>query len=65
MADNPPNTLAVGLALLHAILGAAHFAGRHHLHSTGDLLRILYATDLFLNFLANSHLFFSLAALRY
>jgi hypothetical protein len=62
MAYHSTNALAIGFALLHTILSAAHFTGGNHLHRTGDLLRILHATDLFLYFLANSHLVFSLAA---
>jgi hypothetical protein len=55
MADDAANALAVRLALLHALLSAAHFTRRDHLHGARDLLRILHASDLFLDFFTNSH----------
>ena len=55
MADHATNSLAVGLAMLHAVLGAAHLARRYHLHRAGDLLRVLHAADLVLNFFTDCH----------
>jgi hypothetical protein len=55
MTDHATNTIAVGLALLHAILSAAHLTRRNHLHRTGDLLRVLHAADLIFNLFADGH----------
>ena len=35
----------VGAAVLHPLLGTAHFGGSHQLHSLGDLHGTLYAFD--------------------
>ena len=37
--------LKVGAAVLHPLLGTAHFGGSHQLHSLGDLHGTLYAFD--------------------
>ncbi len=55
MADHLPDPVRVGPALRHALLGAAHLRGRHHLHGAGDLLRVLHALDLGADFLADCH----------
>ena len=55
VTNNAADTVAVGLALLHAVLSATHFTGRNHLHCTGDLLRVLHAADLVFNLFADGH----------
>ena len=49
------NFVRVRSRLCHALLGTAHFAGRHHLHRLGDLLRILDTADLGANFFQVGH----------
>ena len=55
VTDHLADALAVGFAFSHAILGTPHLAGRNHLHRTRDLLRVLHAVDLGLDFFADCH----------
>jgi hypothetical protein len=45
MTDHLAHGHGIGTAVSHAFLRFAHFAGSHHLHSTGDLLRVLHTGD--------------------
>jgi hypothetical protein len=56
IADDRADLLGIGARQAHAVLGATHLAGRHHLHRLGDLLRALHARDLGADFLCSRHL---------
>src|SRR5579863_2276390 len=55
VADDLQHARGVGARQLHALLRAAHLAGRHHLHRLGDLLSALHTRDLGADFLGAGH----------
>jgi len=55
VADDRADLLGIRTRQAHAVLGAAHLAGRDHLHRLRDLLRRLDARDLDADFLGTGH----------